>query len=224
MKVVVVEDQSLFRDFITDLLRNRFQAEIAAVAEDGESALQCIREHRPNLVILDILIPRLSGIHVARTVQKDFPRTRILALSAEIDIKTVHQVQQLNLPGYVDKNEATVEVLSEAIETVRDGGRFYSSGLQKSIRKIRTDPLGFHKILTRREQEILAYIGGGLSDPEIGKILGLSETSVQTHRRNLLRKLDLNSTPELIRFAQESGFWKPSFRRMGLDDTYHIHS
>ena len=70
---------------------------------------------------------------------------------------------------------------------------------------------------------MLTQIGAGLSDSVIGRILGLSETSIQTHRRNLFKKLDVHSTPELIRFANETGFWKASFNRMELAHTYHIH-
>jgi DNA-binding NarL/FixJ family response regulator len=223
MKVIVVEDQVLFQEFLVGLLRDRLSFEVVGVATDGEQALEMILKERPDLVILDILIPKLSGIRVARAVLDKYPATRILAISSETDIKTVHQLHRLNLSGFVDKNEATVDILVEAIEAILQNQRYFSESLQETVRELRTDPLAFQKILTKREQEILTYIGGGLSDPEIGKRLGLSETSIQSHRRNLLRKLDLHSTPELIRFAHESGFWKASFQKLGLSESYHIH-
>lgn len=223
MKVVVVEDQSLFKDFLLGLLRDRFDFTLSGVAGDGETALTLIREHAPDLVLLDILIPKRSGIQVARIVREELPKTRIIAISAETDLKTIHQVHQFRPQGFINKNEATVESVVEAIRTVINGQRYVSEGLQKTITQFRTDPKAFQKILTRREQEILSYIGGGLSDEEIGGIFGLSPSSVQSHRRNLFRKLDVHSTPELIRFAQEAGFWKPSFRKMGLSETYHVH-
>lgn len=223
MKVIVVEDQALFREFLVNLLRERLGFEVVGVAEDGEAALELFRKSDVDLVILDILIPKLSGIQVARAILNERPATRILAISSENDIKTIHQVNQLKLSGFIDKNEATVELLIEAIEAIRQHQRFFSESLKLTIRRLKADPQAFQKILTRREQEILTYIGGGLSDSEIGKRVGLSDTSIQSHRRNLFRKLDVHSTPELIRFAQESGFWKPAFRKMGLSDTYHIH-
>jgi len=223
MKVVVVEDQVLFQEFLVDLLRNRLELEIAGIADNGEDALEIIRETRPELLVLDILIPRLSGIHVARTVQKECPSTRILAISSENDIKTIHQVHRLRLMGFVDKNEASVDILVEAVHSILRGKPFFSESLKLTVKQLKTDPKAFQKILTRREQEVLSYIGGGLSDEEIGHTLGLSTTSIQSHRRNLFRKLDAHSTPELIRFAQEAGFWKASFKRMGLGNSYHIH-
>jgi len=222
-RAVVVEDQVLFREFLVALLRDRLAIEVVATAEDGEEGLRLIRAHRPELVILDILIPRLSGIHVARAVRDQIPSTRILAISSENDIKTIHQVHQLQLAGFIDKNEATVEVLVQAVETVLANRRYFSDSLKLTIRALKADPAAFQKVLTRREQEILTYIGAGLSDSEIGRQLGLSDTSIQSHRRNVSRKLDVHSTTELIRFAHEAGFWKPSFRKMGLDGTYHIH-
>jgi DNA-binding NarL/FixJ family response regulator len=223
MKVIVVEDQLLFREFLVNLLKDKLGLEVAGIAEDGETALKLFRDTCPDLVILDILIPKISGIQVARAILEERPGTRILAISSENDIKTIHQVHQLNLSGFIDKNEASVELLVEAIEAIRQRKRYFSESLKLTIRKLRADPQAFQKILTRREQEILTYIGGGLSDSEIGKRVGLSDTSIQSHRRNLFRKLDVHSTPELIRFAQESGFWKASFRKMGLSETYHIH-
>lgn len=223
MRVVIVEDQILFREFLATVLVPRLGLELVGQAGDGEEALQVIRQSRPDLVILDILIPKLSGIRVARTVNQEWPRTRILGLSSEIDIKTVQQVHQLRLAGFIDKNQATMEHLTEAIQAIRNNKRFVSSSLQNTIQKLVTDPQSFQKILTKREQEVLTLIGDALSDQEIGNLLKLSHSSIQSHRRNLSRKLGAHSTPELIRFAHESGFWKASFRRMGLTDTYHLH-
>jgi len=223
MKVVVVEDQILFQELLVRLLNERLGYEVAGVAADGPSALELARQHRPDLLILDILIPEISGIMVASILRRELPQLRILALSSETDPKTLAQIHSLKLAGFVDKKEATVDMLLNAILAVREGRRFFSDSMLRAIRELRSNPHSFQKILTRREQEVLSHIGGGLSDPEIGKVLGLSVTSVQSHRRNLLRKLDVHSTPELIRYALENGFWKARFRQMGLVDSYHIH-
>lgn len=223
MKVVVVEDQILFREFLIDSLQNKLGCEVVGTAIDGPGALDLISRLKPELVILDILIPEISGIVVARSLRKDFPRIRILALSNEMDAKTLHQVHQLRLNGFVDKNAASFEVLEEALTVIRAGGRFFSESMVRAVKELRADPEAFMKILSPREQEILTHIGGGLSDQEIGMRLGLSDTSVQSHRRNLLRKLNCHSTPQLIRFAQDKGFWKPSFEKMNLVENYHLH-
>jgi DNA-binding NarL/FixJ family response regulator len=223
MRVLIVEDQVLFQEFLVNLLTETLGHEVVGTATEGPQAIEQFRRTRPTLVLLDILIPKLSGIHVAKAILAEGPETRVIALSSESDAKTIHQVYRLHLSGFVDKNEASVEVLSEAIAKVESGGRFFSESLRLSVRSMQKDPDSFQKILTRREQEVLTYIGGGLSDSEIGKILGLSDLSIQTHRRNLFRKLNVRSTPELIQFAQEYGFWKPAFNKMDLSRTYHLH-
>ena len=224
MRVVVVEDQILFQEFLVDLLEKKLSHDIVGIAADGETALEMIREERPDLVILDILIPKLSGIHVARRIIDEMPKVRILALSAETDPKTIYQLHQLHLPAFVDKKEASADILKEAIQRVLEGKRYFSPSHQRTVAELKRDPLAFQKILTKREQEILTHIGAGLSDSEIGELVGLTQASVQSHRRNLFRKLDVHSTPELIRFANECGFWKTAFPDMGLtDSTYHLH-
>lgn len=223
MRAVVVEDQILFQEFLVGLLKERLGFEVAGVAVDGESALEIIRREKPDLVILDILIPKLSGIHVAKRLLAELPEIRIVALSTETDPKTVYQVHRLHLPAFIDKKEASIEVLQEAIRRALDRKRYFSPSVKEVLDRLRTDPNAFPKILTKREQEILTLIGAGLSDLEIGEVFSLSESSIQTHRRNLLHKLNVHSTPELIRYANESGFWKTAFSRMDLRDTYHLH-
>jgi two-component system nitrate/nitrite response regulator NarL len=223
MKVVVVEDQVLFQEFIVRLLGEMPAFTIVGTGRNGEEALDLVRRHKPGILILDILIPRISGIQVASTVLKERPQTRILAISSETDNKTIYQVNRLGIAGFIDKNEATVETFKEALTAISQGKRFVSGSLRQRLQQLRADPHAFQKILTRREQEVLTLIGGGLSDAEIGQHLGLSEGSIHSHRRNLFLKLDVHSTPELIRFAHESGFWKAAFPKMDLTDTYHIH-
>ena len=222
MKIVLVEDQALFRDFLAVLVRDRLGHEVVGEAANGEQALDLIRSTLPDLIILDILIPRLSGIRVAQTISKELPSTRILALSSALDAKTVHQVHRLGLNGFVDKNEASKEVLIKAIDGIERSSRFFSDSVRRAIRRLQTDPVAFQKILSPREQEVLTLVGGGLSDEEIGMELELTPQSAQSYRKTLLRKLEVHSTPELINYAHENGFWKAAFTRMDLQDGYHI--
>lgn len=221
--VLIVEDQTLFLEFLVDFIHSQTDLKVVGTASDGESACQCVKALRPDLVLLDILIPRKSGIQVAAWIKSKFPRTRILAMSSETDPKTVYQVNQLRLAGFIDKNDASVETLTTALGAIREQRQYVSPTITETLKHLRQDPLAFQKIHTPREQEVLAYVGGSLSDADIAERLGLSKTSIQTHKRNICRKLDCSSTRELIRFAVDHGFWKPSFRRMGLVDTYHRH-
>jgi two-component system NarL family response regulator len=180
-------------------------------AEDGETALELIRRTRPDLILLDLLIPKLSGIEVARELLTCVPAPRILALSAETDAKTLYDVSQLGLPGFIDKKDSSIDVLKEAIQMVGTGKRYISPTVRERVASLRRDRNAFQKILSDREQEILSLIGGGHSDEQIASELGITESSAQTHRANILRKLELHSTAELMRYALEKGFWKSAY-------------
>lgn len=223
MKTLVVEDQALFRDFLVAVLQRNDALLPLGTAEDGRTALEQFRTHHPRLVLLDILIPEQSGIIVARTILKEAPLTRIIALSAERDPKTLYQIHQLGLAGFIDKNETTTETLNEAITAVLNGGRFFSESYRNAVRALRTSPDAFHKILSKREQEFLTLIGSGLLDEEISQKLNISLASVPSYRQKLYKKLGVHSNTELIRYAQETGFWKPAFKDLNLEDSYHWH-
>ncbi len=222
MQVVIVEDQAMFREFIHQVVEQDLNLRVIGEASDGVEAVEVCRRLRPQLVILDILIPKLSGLHVAQTVIEEIQGCKVLALSAEFDQTTLHQLHQLGVHGFVDKTAKTTATLKEAISLVAAGKTYYSDVLRETISAMRQTPFSFEKILTRRESQVLSFVGGGLTDSEIGKIIGLSASSVQSHRRNLMKKLDVHSTPELIQFAQDKGFWKPAFNQMELTHSYHI--
>ena len=223
MRIVVIEDQALFRELLIDEVQNKLGHEILGIAEDGESAIELVRSTKPDLLILDVLIPKLSGILVAKTIKQFLPQVRILILSNQMDAKTLYQLHKLYLAGFIDKNEASRKILGEALAAMEQKKRYFSESMQSAVRRLKSDPNAFQKILTPREQEVLTHIGAGLSDTEIGKMLGLNPSSVQSHRSNIMQKLNVHGTPELIKFASEMGFWKPEFKRMDLTDTYHTH-
>lgn len=223
MKTLIVEDQALFRDFLVAVLQRNEALLPLGIAGDGLTALEVFRAHHPRLVLLDILIPEQSGILVARRMLQEAPITRIIALSAERDPKTLYQIHQLGLSGFIDKNQTDTKTLSQAIDTVLSGGRFFSESYRTTVRDLRTNPDAFHKILSKREQEFLTLVGSGLSDEEISDKLDISLASVPSYRQNLYKKLGLHSNTELIRYAQETGFWKPAFKDLNLENSYHWH-
>jgi len=216
LEIVIVEDQQLFQDILKHVVTNTFGYEVVGVANNGIEALSMCREHKPGLLLLDICIPKTSGLVVAEILKFESPGTKILAVSSENDPVTIHRAFKANIQGYVDKSTQNMETLTEAIAKVSSGGTYYS----KSILKVRDQLLGeamsFQKILSPREQEILALIGGCYSDQEIGNLVGLSPSTVQTHRKNIMGKVGVHSTPELIRYAIDKGFWKPHEDRLNF--------
>lgn len=198
----------MIQQFLNMVVTHEFGYEVVGTANDGIEALEMGRALNPDLMLLDIRIPKISGLVVASVLIQEQPDMRILAVSAEQDPVTVYRAFKIGLHGYLDKASQTVDRLKDAISRVASGKTYYSEKILQIRDDILEDSLSFHRILSPREQEILSLIGGCFSDEEIGNFVGLSALTIQTHRKNIMRKLDFHSTPELIRYATDMGFWK----------------
>ena len=216
LEIVIVEDQQLFQDILKHVVTNTFGYKVVGVASNGIEALRMCREHKPGLLLLDICIPQTSGLVVAEILRSESPGTKILAVSSENDPVTIHRAFKANIQGFLDKSTQNMETLTEAISKVASGGTYYSKSILKVRDKLLGEAMSFQKILSPREQEILALIGGCYSDQEIGNLVGLSPSTVQTHRKNIMGKVGVHSTPELIRYALDNGFWKPHEDRLNF--------
>lgn len=216
LEIVIVEDQKLFQQLLTHVVTLEFGYKVVGVADDGLNALKICREKKPNLLLLDICIPQTSGLVVAEIIRSEFPHIKILAVSSENDPVTIHRSFKIGIHGYLDKSTQTMETLTEAIQKVSMGGTYFSPSIMRVRDQLLNEPLAFQKILSPREQEIIALIGGCYSDQEIGNLVGLSPSTVQTHRKNIMGKVGVHSTPELIRYALDKGFWKPHEERLKI--------
>ncbi|MEQ9824305.1 MAG: response regulator transcription factor [Puniceicoccaceae bacterium] len=214
LEIAIIEDQKLFQELLTHVVTSVFGYKVVGVAGDGIHALRLCRESNPGLVLLDICIPQTSGLVVAEILKAENPEVKILAVSSESDPVTIHRAFKIGFQGFLDKSTQTLETLTEAIHKVSTGGTYFSSSILKIRDRLLEEPMSFQKILSPREQEVLALIGGCYSDQEIGNLVGLSPSTVQTHRKNIMGKIGVHSTPELIRYALDNGFWKPHEERL----------
>lgn len=206
-KLVIVEDQRLFQDLLTQVAI--FQGfTIVGVAGDGLSALELCLQRKPDLLLLDLLIPKMAGLVVAASLRERGLLPRILAVSSETDAYTLHRVFEIGLEGFIDKGSQNLQTLQEAIRKVGAGERYFSPRILHLQREYAARPDSFVKLLSTREQEVLSLVGACFSDGEIGERLGLSASTVQTHRRNIMQKLGMHTTPELIKYSLQHGFWK----------------
>ena len=205
-KLLIVEDQRLFLELLVGLCERDFGFTVAATATSGEEAIRRVRESSPDVVLLDLNLPDMDGIDIANRLFEERREVKILAVSSQIDDYTLHRVIVSGVQGYVDKNFQSTDVLKTAIDTVASGNVYFTSVVQHARRALGRDPDAFTKVLSEREQELLSFLGSGLDDDEAASLLGLTAQTVHSHRRNILRKLKLSGTKQLIRFALDHGF------------------
>ena len=203
-RVVVIEDQRLVAEYLARQCAE-LGLRVLQVCPGFESGLAAVRELVPSLVLLDISLPDGDGLELARLALKEFPRIKILAVSSHCDPWTMLQVQRLQLQGFVDKHGQRPEVLADAIRAVLGGQTYYTPIVNESSTTIRRDPKAFIRVLSDYETRILGLIGESQSDDEIAQVLDISPATVQSRRRDIMRKLAIHSTPKLIHYAIVNG-------------------
>jgi DNA-binding NarL/FixJ family response regulator len=184
---------------------------VVGEAVDGLSALDLVQELEPEIAILDLQMPDLGGLEVARRLQSAAPATKVIILSMHGDEPFVQEAMRYGVLGYVLKGAATSD-LTAAVHSAMAGKRFLSPTLNErainayaSRAQGRTGPLDRYELLTNREREVVQLAAQGLSNAEIGERLSISPRTAETHRTNLMRKLGLKDQTELMRFAIRRG-------------------
>ncbi len=211
VKVVIADAHDLFRSLLKFWIESEPSIGLAAETGSGLEVHQLIKEHKADLLLMDPLIPERSGFDIARELSEDMPGLRMIAIYPEGKPYLVDQIQRSGFHGSVCKNSNTISTLKEAIENVQGGNAYFCAQTCRIQNILYNSNHSFAKLLSLREQQILAYIGAGMDNEDIGTQLKLSPATVQTHRRNLFRKLGIHDTPSLMRYAIEQGFWTPGF-------------
>lgn len=207
-KAVVIEDHRLFADFLVACF-DEWGIEVLLHTTSGQEGLRFVRERRPNLLLLDFSLPDMDGLEIARQVLEDCPEVKVIGISSHRDAWTMMQVQRLGLHGFVDKLDQSRDVLRKAVESVLAGNVFYTRAVTESSARLRQDPRAFTRVLSDYEQQILGLIGMALTDDEIAGKLGVSPATMQSRRRDIMKKLDIHTTPKLIHFAIVNGLTRP---------------
>lgn len=209
-KMIIVEDHQLLREGLKTMICGFENIEIVDEAEDGLEAMRKIRKMQPDMILLDLSMPKMDGISIMKEVKSQFPAIKILVL-------TIHEVDHYVLEafdagadGYCVKNASRKE-LEVAIKSVADGKRYVSPGITASIldgyidgrKKLREKSIW--DTVTQREREILKLIAEGYLNKEIAEFLNISIKTVEKHRSNIMKKLDLHNVASLTAYAIERG-------------------
>jgi len=212
ISIMIVDDHPLFREGLKSIIVRDQRYEIVGEAGSGQDALDKAREIKPELMMVDLSLPDMSGIQLTRQILEKLPQTKIIIVTMHSKVDYIAETFQAGATGFVVK-ESAAEGLLKGIETVLKGDYFLDNAvstqvvqtLKKLPGKETTINDAHSEKLTTREQEILRLLAEGLSSKEIAKKLFISPKTVENHRANIMNKLDLHSTLELVRYAAKLG-------------------
>ena len=205
MKVLVADDHTLMRAGLVTLIARLPDMEVVAEAEDGRQALRLARDLQPDIVIMDIAMPGLNGLEAAERIHGILPKVKIIILSMHASEEYVAQALKAGASGYLLKDAATTE-LEMALRSVSMGQFYLSPAISRQVvdTLLHGGPTGLD-LLTPRQREILQLIAEGKSTRGIADTLHLSVKTVETHRAQLMDRLDIHDVAGLIRFALRKG-------------------
>jgi DNA-binding NarL/FixJ family response regulator len=210
MKLLVADDHGIMRSGLRLLLDRQPDMEVIAEAADGIEAVQMALRERPDICILDVAMPRMTGLQATVEIRAHAPEISVLVLSMHDDERYLFEALQAGAAGYVLKREAD-HALVEAVRAVARGEPFMTNAAERSLIRewMADDSSGPVEPLTLREREVLKLIAEAHTNREIGELLHLAEKTVESHRANLLRKLGMRDRVELVRYAIRRGLIEP---------------
>ena len=210
IKVLLADDHKMIRAGLRLVLEQQPEISVAGEADDGRQAVSLAQELKPDVVVMDIGMPTLNGIEASLQIKQALPNTAIVMLSMHSDEGYILRALRAGAAGYILKDSAEADLVS-AVRAVAEGKSFFSPKvsrilLEDYMRKLRkTGAEDSYDLLSAREREILQLVAEGQSSKEIANLLNLSVYTVETHRGNIMQKLNLRGIPELILYAVRKG-------------------
>jgi len=206
IRIVISDDHELIREGVKKIVRSHADVRIVGEAADLAGTLELVRQHQPDVVVLDINLPGYDGLDGLAELRRQFPDQRVVLLSMYGEDKYAVSALRAGAGGYVTKSMAADELV-RAVRQVMSGATYISPQLAEQMARqvIEDAEVPAHQRLTAREHEILALIGAGLQVKQVAAELGISVSSVNTYRNRIFRKLGLHSNAALIRYALING-------------------
>jgi two-component system nitrate/nitrite response regulator NarL len=201
IRVAIAEDHQALIDGIQSYLEYEDDISIVGHANDGEQLLELIEKRQTDMVLCDIRMPKIDGIAVAKIIQKEHPDTKVIAFTMFDQEEAIRQMLDAGAVGYILKN-SSLQVVKEAIRAVADGKTYFDQNIHLPSEEKNSSK----SLLSKREQEILRLISAGKTSHEIADQLFIGKSTVDTHRKNMIRKLGLSGAGELLRYALEKKY------------------
>lgn len=204
LKIIIADDHQLFSDGLEQLLNTMENTTVIGKVKDGKSLMRLLNGQPPDLVLMDINMPKMDGLATTREIRILFPALKILFITMYFDPNIIALCRELNVNGYLTK-DTTADIMKETILAVMAGKTVYLEKKKEETPKnfFQHDDLVQKFKLSIRELEIIKQVKAGHTTKEIARLLGLSDLTVETHRKNIFRKLNCRSMADLIRFACE---------------------
>jgi DNA-binding NarL/FixJ family response regulator len=214
MRILLVEDHPMFRDGLARMLESVEEFEVVGAAVTGEEAVQLAQQLRPNIILMDLNLPKMSGIEATKQIIQKQPETGILVLTMYDDDSSVFAAMRAGARGYLLK-EANRNEIVRAIQAVGDGEAIFSPSIARRMMyyfeaKSKQVQVDVFPQLTEREREVLNHIARGENNAEIASVLGLNQKTVRNHVSNILSKLHASDRAHAIIMAREAGLGKDS--------------
>jgi len=210
-KIIIAEDHTILREGLKALLNTNPEIEIVGEAEDGREAVWLVEKLDPDMVMMDLSMPRMDGMQAIREIKRRWPNKRVLALTAHKTEEYVLTTLKAGADGYLLK-DATYQEMMTAVKSVLSGKRYLSPGISEKViegyleGKQTINLQGAWDNLTIREREVLKLIAEGYRNKEIADLLVISPKTVEKHRANLMVKLNFHNVSEITAYAIERGF------------------
>ena len=201
ISVAIAEDHQALIDGIQSYLEYEDDITIVGHANDGEELIELVKKRSPNMVLCDIRMPKENGIAAAKIIQKQYPNTKVIAFTMFDQEDAIRQMLDAGAVGYILKN-SSLKIVLEAIRTVAEGKTYFD----KKIHLPNGEKNASKSVLSSREKEILGLVGLGKTSHEIAEQLFIGKSTVDTHRKNMIRKLGLSGAGELLRYALEKKY------------------
>jgi DNA-binding NarL/FixJ family response regulator len=207
-KIVIAEDQTIVREGLRSMLESEENIEVIAEARDGLETIKCVEQYSPDLVLLDLAMPKMTGLSALKDIKERFEDTKILVLTFHTSEEYILEAFENGADGYCLKNDTHKELLT-AINSLLAGKSYISPTISGKVlegyiegrKKLKKETSW--ESLTKREKEVLKLVGEGYSSVEIGNFLNISSKTVDKHRSNIMNKLDLHSASALTAYAIE---------------------
>jgi two-component system response regulator NreC len=212
IRLLIADDHPLIAEGIRNTFSNNLSIDVVAVVSNGEEVLEVIKNKVVDVVLLDIEMPKMNGIDCAKAIVSKHTEVKVIILSMYQEASLIKELIQIGVKGYMLKT-IPKEELFLAIQKVYDGQEYFSTDVTKALLQDKnsekiiqfTEKSKLLELLTKRETEIISYISQGFTNPQIAEKLFISPRTVDSHRTNVMKKLDIHNVAGLIRFAFQNG-------------------